>query len=67
MNDLRFHVQSCIEHERLAFELLELTTREQHLSRFRESSQEEQAEWNVREQAALPRLVDRELEHGCGR
>lgn len=67
MNDLRFHVQSCIEHERLAFELLELTTREQHLSRFRESSQEEQSEWNVREQATLPRLVDRELEHGCGR
>jgi antitoxin component of RelBE/YafQ-DinJ toxin-antitoxin module len=66
MSDLRFHVQSCIEHERLAFELLELTTRQQHLSRFRELSKEEQADWNVREQAALSRLADHELEHSCG-
>ena len=58
MSDLRFHVQSCIEHERLAFELLELTRRQEHLSRFRELSQEEQADWNVREQAALSRLAD---------
>jgi hypothetical protein len=28
MNDLRFHLQNCIEHERLAFELLELITRD---------------------------------------
>jgi hypothetical protein len=67
MNDLRFHVQNCIEHERLAFELLELATRGQYLSRFRQLSREEQAEWDVREQAALSRLVDHELEHGCGR
>lgn len=64
MNDLRFHVRSCIEHERLAFELLELTTRGQYLSRFRQPSREEQAEWDVQE--ALSRLVDHELEHGCG-
>ena len=35
MNDLRFHVLSCIEHERLAFDLLELRTRGQYLVRFR--------------------------------
>jgi hypothetical protein len=67
MNDLRFHLQSCIEHERLAFELLELTTRGQYLCRLRPLSREERAEWDQREQAALSRLVDHELEHGCGR
>ena len=67
MNDLRFHVRSCIEHERLAFELPELTTRGQYLSRFHQLSPGEQTEWDVREQAALSRLVDHELEHGCGR
>jgi hypothetical protein len=67
MKDSRFHVGSCIEHERLAFELLELTTRGQYLSRLRPLSREEQVEWDRREQAALSRLVDHELEHGCGR
>jgi len=67
MHDLRFDVQNCIEHERLAFELLELATRGQCLNRFRRPRREEQAEWDVREQAALSRLVDHELEHGCGR
>jgi hypothetical protein len=67
MNDLRFHLQNCIEHERLAFELLELTTRGQYLSRLRSLSRKEQAEWDLREQAALSRLVNHELEHGCGR
>jgi hypothetical protein len=67
MNDLRFHVLSCIEHERLAFDLLELRTRGQYLVRFRGLSRQEQAEWDWRERTALSRLVDHELQHGCGR
>lgn len=67
MNELRFHVLSCIEHERLAFELLELRTRGQYLTRLRRLSRQEQTEWDLRERAALSRLVDHELEHGCGR
>ena len=66
MSDLLFHARICIEHERLAFELLELRTRGQYLSRMRRLTQTEQAEWDRREQSALSRLVDHELEHGCG-
>jgi hypothetical protein len=63
----RLDVLSCVEHERLAFELLEVRTRGQYLTRLRGISREEQAEWDRRERAALARLVDHELEHGCGR
>ena len=65
MSDLRFCVLGCIEHERLEFELLELRTRGQYLTRLRGLSRQEQTEWDRREQAALSRLVDHELEHGC--
>ena len=67
MSDLRFHVLTCIEHERLTFELLELRTRGQYLNRLRGLTLAEQADWDQQEQAALSRLVDHELEHGCGR
>ena len=60
-------VLSCIEHERLEFELLELRTRGQYLTRLRRVSRQEQAELDRREQSALSRLVDHELEHGCSR
>lgn len=60
-------VLTCIEHERLAFELLELRTRGQYLTRLRRVSRQEQAELERREQAALARLVDHEREHGCSR
>ena len=63
----RLDVLSCVEHERLAFELLEVRTRGQYLTRLRGISREEQAEWDRRERAALVLLVDHELEHGCGR
>lgn len=55
----------CIEHERLAFELLEVRTRGQYLTRLRPLSRGERAEWDRRERQALARLVDHELEHGC--
>jgi hypothetical protein len=67
MTDLRTSVLSCVEHERLEFDLLELRTRGQYLVRLRRLSRQEQAEWDRRERAALSRLVDHELEHGCGR
>jgi len=67
MSDLRSSVLSCIEHEKLEFELLELRTRGQYLTRLRGLSRAEQAEWDQRERTALSRLVDHELEHGCGR
>ena len=67
MTDLRSSVLSCIEHERLEFDLLELRTRGQYLVRLRGITREEQAEWDRRERAALSRLVDHELEHGCAR
>ena len=60
-------VLSCVEHERLAFELLEVRTRGQYLTRLRGISRAEQAEWDRRERAALAQLVDHELEHGCDR
>ena len=58
-------VLSCIEHERLEFELIEVRTRGQYLTRLRKRSREEQADWDRREQQALSSLVDHELEHGC--
>jgi hypothetical protein len=67
MTDLRTSVRSCIEHERLEFDFLELRTRGQYLVKFRRLSRQEQAEWDWRERVALSRLVDHELEHGCGR
>jgi hypothetical protein len=67
MSDFRRSVLSCIEHERLEFELLELRTRGQYLTRLRGLRRAEQAEWDRRERAALSRLVDHHLEHGCSR
>ena len=67
MPETRCDVLSCIEHERLEFELLEVRTRGQYLTRLRSLTREEQAEWDRREQAALAQLVDHELEHGCNR
>jgi hypothetical protein len=67
MTDLGSSVLSCIEHERLEFDLLELRTRGQYLVCLRGITREEQAEWDRRERAALSRLVDHELEHGCAR
>lgn len=58
-------VLSCIEHERLEFELIDVRTRGQYLTRLRRRSREEQADWDRREQQALSSLVDHELEHGC--
>jgi hypothetical protein len=61
----RTTVLCCIERERLEFEWLEVRTRGQYLTRLRSLSRLEQAEWDRREQAALARLVDHDLEHGC--
>jgi hypothetical protein len=60
-------VPTCVEHERLAFELREIRTRGQYLSRLRSLTRAEQAEWDRREGAALSELVDHELAHGCNR
>ncbi|HEX8871421.1 MAG TPA: hypothetical protein VF758_01570 [Candidatus Acidoferrum sp.] len=67
MSSSRIAVLSCIEHERLEFELLEVRTRGQYLTRLRGLSREERAEWDRRERAALARLVDHDLAHGCCR
>jgi hypothetical protein len=67
MTDLLTGVPTCIEHERLALELLELRTRGRYLSRLRSLSREERAAWDRREQAAMASLVDHDLEHGCSR
>jgi hypothetical protein len=67
MTSLWTSVLSCIEHERLELELLELRTRGQYLVRLRGLTRQEQAERDRRERAALSRLVDHELEHGCAR
>jgi len=67
MHGSRLAVASCLEHERLAFELLEVRTRGQYLTRLRPLTSQERAEWDCRERAALARLVDHELEHGCSR
>jgi hypothetical protein len=60
-------VLSCIEHERLAFELLEVRTRGQYLTRLRSLSREERSEWDRRERAATASLVNHDQEHGCNR
>ena len=67
MNDSRLAVASCLEHERLTFELLEVRTRSQYLTRLRPLTSQERTAWDRRERAALARLVDHELEHGCSR
>jgi len=67
MSDAWTGILSCIEHERLEFELLEVRARGQYLGRLRRLSRAERAEWDRREQAALARLVDHDLEHGCSR
>lgn len=67
MYDSRSTVASCPEHERLAFELLEVRTRGQYLTRLRPLCSQERDEWDRRERAALARLVDHELAHGCSR
>lgn len=59
MRDLRSRVLSCAEHERLEFELLDVRTCGQYLTRLRGVSREERA--------ALLRLPDHNLEHGCSR
>ena len=67
MNDTRSTVASCIEHERLAFELLKVRTRVQYLTRLRVVTSRERAALDRREREALSQLVDHELEHGCTR
>ena len=58
-------ILSCIEHERLEFELIEVRTRGRYLTRLRSLSRLEQAEWDRREGKALAELVDHDLAHGC--
>ena len=60
------NVLSCIDRERLAFELLEVRTRGRYLTRLRGLSREERAEWDRRERSAA-RLADHDLEHDCNR
>jgi hypothetical protein len=67
MIESRPSVASCIEHERLAFELLEVRTRVRYLTRLRALTGDERAELDRRERAALAQLVDHELDHGCAR
>ena len=63
----RLAVLNCIERERLEFELLEVRTRSQHLSRLRSLSREEQSQWDRRERDAMARLDGHDDEHGCSR
>jgi len=65
MSDLLRAVLSCRERERLELEWLDVRTRGQYLRRLRPLSRAEQAEWDRREQAALARLADHDLEHRC--
>ena len=67
MIDPRSTIASCIEHERLAFELLEVRARVQYLARLRSLTGGERAELDRREREVLAQLVDHELEHGCAR
>jgi len=67
MPQTRSAVITCIEHERLAFELLEVRTRGQYLTRLRSLSREEHAEWDRRERSAMAALVLHDHEHGCSR
>jgi hypothetical protein len=60
-------VLTCIERERLEYELLEVRTRGQYLTRLRRLTPPEQTAWDQRERAALANLVDHDLEHGCSR
>ena len=60
-------VITCIEHERLEFELIEVRTRGQYLTRLRSLTRQEQAVWDRREGDALAALVDHDLAHGCNR
>jgi hypothetical protein len=64
MTQTRCGVLSCAEHERLEFELLEVRTRGQCLTRLRSLTRQERTEWDRREQRALASLADHELEHG---
>ena len=61
------NVLSCIDRERLEFELLEVRTRGRYLTRLRTLSREERAEWDRRERSAVARLADHDLEHDCNR
>jgi hypothetical protein len=63
----RLTVLSCVEREKLEFELLEVRTRGQYLARLRSLSREEQSEWDRRERDAMARLNDHDQEHGCSR
>src|SRR5260370_36959664 len=63
----RLDVLSCVEHERLAFELLEVRTRGQYLTRLRGISREEQAEWDRRGRAPLAQIMDHAQEHARSR
>jgi hypothetical protein len=63
----RLAVLNCIERERLEFELLEVRTRSQYLSRLRSLSPEEQSQWDRRERDAMAKLNDHDQEHGCSR
>ena len=67
MSETRYGVLSCYEHERLEFELREVRTRGQYLTRLRSVSREERAALDRRERTALASLVDHDLEHGCNR
>lgn len=67
MTGLSNGVLCCIERERLEFELLEVRTRGQYLTRLRRLTREEQDEWDRREGEALARLANHDLEHGCNR
>src|SRR5260221_2541400 len=67
MAQTRLDVLSCVEHERLTFELLEVRTRGQYLTRLRGISREEQAEWDRRGRAGPAALGDHQLDHRCGR
>ena len=58
-------VLTCIEHERLEFELIEVRTRGQYLTRLRSLTRQEQAVWDRREDEALTALVNHDLAHGC--
>jgi hypothetical protein len=66
MTGLLTHVPTCVERERLAFEVLEVRTRWRDLGRLRNLTRREQTEWERRYQAALAMLADHEREHGCG-
>jgi hypothetical protein len=65
MLQARFGVPSCIERERLEFELPEVRSHGQYLARLRSLTRQELARWDRRERAASERLVDHGLQHGC--